>query len=132
MNEQSFNKELTKIAPDLRLLFHPERKRWGIFQIRSSHILTLDADREVKPWLLFMIEGPNGAFRLPDMRDLGRVANSVNWGHKLWDKGGDWYEQQLVAKEKAKTEAHNKKQEDLFNAAARDARPVIAGTRTRH
>lgn len=120
MDEARFNKELTKIAPDLRLLMNYERRRWGIYQVRSSHILTLAATGAVKPWLLFLIEDDKGEFRLPDTRDLQRVVGSVTSAHKLWSKGGDWYADKIEAQEQARTDKSKADQEDTFKQAAKE------------
>lgn len=121
MNETTFNKELTKIAPDLRLIFNHERRRWGIYQVRASHIITLQATGAVKPWLLFLLEDDKGDFRLPDQRDLQRVVGSVASAHKLWSRGGDWYANRIESQEQARLDKSKADQEDLFGQAAKEA-----------
>ncbi len=132
MNEQSFNNELVKIAPDMRLLYDARMKLWGVFQIRSSTIIVpTGADR---PFLLWHVTNDDGTFRLPDRRDLDRAAKSAASAHVGWRKGGDWYMDKIEAQEEARAEKRREASKDLVHQAAHEVRfhnGVVTNPRSR-
>lgn len=103
MNHLDFNRKLKSMAPDLELIFNPQKRLWGVYQLRSRHFVNAwNAPIDTKPWLLFDITDDRGNFRVFDQRDLARAAQSIYSAHQLWDKGGDWYADRLEDQEKAR------------------------------
>lgn len=121
MNEQSFNKELAKIAPDLRLLFNKYKHLWGVYQVRGNHIQLLD-NTEAKPWLLWDIVDENKAFRLPDNRDLNRAMGSVVSGREAFSKGGEWYADKLDKMDQDNIDAARERTDTKVREAAREVK----------
>lgn len=123
MDEQSFNKQLARIAPDLRLLYNNQRRLWGIYQIRARNII-LTSGGETKPWLLWDVvdvdENNAKTFRLPDNRDLGRAAASVSSGHAMWTRGNDWYNDKIEAQEQERIDAARQRTDTHLREAVRD------------
>jgi hypothetical protein len=128
MNDQAFNKELQSIAKDLELHFDAQVRKWGVYQMRSSHFVLSGPNR---PWLLFYIEDADGNFRLPDRRDFIRVVNTVNSSRVGWEKGGDWVADQLEAKAKAREDKLELAQQDRFSQASKAVRKSLISTSTR-
>ncbi len=119
MNDKAFNKELKKIAPDLELMYNPERKVWGVYQLKSKNFLMTGP---TKPWVLFDIVDAENNFRLPDHTDLGRAFASVSSGHVMWEKGSDWYMDKIEAQEKAREDVFNDKQWKMAKEVAHEVR----------
>lgn len=127
MNEQSFNNELKKIAPDMKLLFDPEAKLWGVYQTRQpiKGFLMPDSVRReyegsLRPMLMWYCKDETGGFRLPDQSDLAQAVRSAYSGHVLWEKGGNAYTDKIESQEKAREEKKQAEQDDLFRQAAKD------------
>lgn len=119
MNERDFNHELNKLTRDLKLLFNHERKLWGVYQVRASHIIGV-GPADVRPWLLFDIE-TDGHFRLPDNRDLIRVIKSRNSKIELERIGSKRYLGKIEDQEQARRGKTDAKTEDTIKQATKAA-----------
>lgn len=126
-SDTGFNKALGELAPDLRLLFNPQTKLFGVYQVRTT--LVLGPDASLRPWKLFDIVDENGNPRLPNKADLNRAITSVYSARKLWDKGGDWYADQITAAEQAREQTSKDRTEATIRAAAREAGDYLATNR---
>lgn len=123
MNDQEFNRQLNSMSHDLKLLWNPQKKLWGVYQVRAHSLVNAwGAPIEAKPWLLFDIVDERGHFRLPDQRDLRRAANSIYSAHRLWDKGGDWYTDRIEAQEAERSAKAKAKVADDLKAAAKEVK----------
>ena len=111
-----------QIAPDLRLLFNKRKHLWGIYQVRSNHILLIDSQNPDKPWLLWDVTTESGEFRLPDRRDIVRAARSVASGREAFKKGGDWYADKLEAMEQANLDAARTRTDNKVRALASEVK----------
>lgn len=119
MNEKQFNDQLAKIAPDLRLLFNRERRLWGVYQVRARHIIMAGPN---KSWLLFDIVDEHKQFRLPNPTDLSRCAASVYSGHKMWERGTDWYIDRIEEQEAARSVAAKARTKETMLQAAKEVK----------
>lgn len=131
MNDQVFNKELAKISKDMRLLFNPANRLWGIYQVRSSVMTNAwGAPIGSRPWKLWDCATEDGAFRLPDRNDLFRAHATAQAGKLLWSKGGDWYSDQLENQARDRQERLDLAKEHRAADAAKEARTAMKGTKT--
>lgn len=119
MNERDFNAQLNKLTKDLKLLFNHERKLWGVYQVRASHIIGV-GPADYRPWLLFDIE-TDGRFRLPDNRDLIRVIRSRDSKIELERIGSEKYLGKIEDQEQARRDKVDAKSEDTIKQAAKAA-----------
>lgn len=132
MNEHEFRRHLKRISKDLDLIFDPVSHLWGVYQVRSTRILT--APGTVRPWLLFNITDTDGrSHRGPDQRDLQRAASFVYSSRPYWDQkdGGDKIIDKLESNEKARRQKRTERTNDTIKQAAKDLAFHVNQVKTR-
>jgi hypothetical protein len=125
-NEISFNKALAQFSPDLKLLFNPETKHFGVYQVKSNHFYA----PEQKPWLLFEIVDEFGVSRLPTQGDIQRAYESTKSAEKLWDKGGEWYINKIEDQEAKRDQARDEALDERIRFVTRDAMAIQEHAKT--
>lgn len=121
MNENAFNDKLSRIAPDMRLLWDAKKRLWGIYQTRNN-IITLNSSQETKPWLMWDCKDTSGKYRLPSNDDLERAQQSARSGHEMWRIGGENYVDKIDAQKQARRDKDTIDRKQLMLDMARDFR----------
>lgn len=134
MGPKTFEAELKKLAPDLRLMKSAVDGLWWVVQQRVSYsgIVLADGMLASDFYKLFPLKDVDGKFRMPEPRDVEQAKRMVHWGHKLWEKGGDWYADQLEKQETDQEIATALKRRQTAEAATIDSRSFRRGGRTIH
>lgn len=94
---------------------------WAICQVNkpSGQILLLrDTKIDTQPQIMWWCKDNAGRFRVPNEQDLSDIMITVKRAHKIWEKGGDWLADRLEEQDKARDEAHRKKQRERIHAVA--------------
>ena len=86
------------------VILDPIDRKWGIYQVRSSHIL-VHPDATIRPWLLWKLEDIDGNPRLFSNFDLQQALRTRHAGEKLWSHGSNNFVDAIEAKEEAKVQA---------------------------
>lgn len=101
---------------------------WAVCQVNKpsgSILLLRDTTIDTQPQIMWWCKDNEGRFRLPNEQDLSDAVITVKRAHKIWDKGGDWLADRLDEQDKARDEAHHKKQRQMVEDIAKPLKAAI-------
>lgn len=98
---------------DIKIMFDKEIRMWAICQVekRTNQILLPEyyTQDDIRPMIMWWCKDNQGRFRAPNDNDVNDVIVTVTKAHKIWDKGGDWLDDQFKAKDLEREIAHQRK-----------------------
>jgi hypothetical protein len=120
---------------DIQLFYDRQVKLWAVCQIKqvAQSILTMDniSGTKVEPYILWWCRTyPDSKYRSPgeqDVSDVMAIVQRAQIAFQKSERNPNWLDDQLLEKERVKTEKHKKRQDDNLRYAIKRDRMRKSG-----